>query len=52
VVARVNPLRFIKGDLPSFDELLSTMTARALKMNVEKVGAGDLAKAGGYAEEE
>jgi ParB family chromosome partitioning protein len=52
VVARVNPLRFIKGDLPSFDELLSTMTARALKMNVDKVGAGDLAKAGGYAEEE
>ena len=25
VVARVNPLRFIKGDLPSFDELLETM---------------------------
>jgi ParB family chromosome partitioning protein len=29
VVARVNPLRFIKGELPSFDELLKTMTKRA-----------------------
>jgi ParB family chromosome partitioning protein len=29
VVARVNPLRFIKGELPSFDELLATMTKRA-----------------------
>src|SRR5712664_946000 len=26
VVARINPLRFIKGQLPSFDELLETMT--------------------------
>lgn len=52
VVARVNPLRFIKGDLPSFDELLATMTSRAAKLNVDKVGASDLAKAGGYAEEE
>ncbi|MEY2934454.1 MAG: hypothetical protein RL033_5203, partial [Pseudomonadota bacterium] len=43
VVARVNPLRFIKGDLPSFDELLDTMTSRAQKLNVDKVGAGDLA---------
>jgi ParB family transcriptional regulator, chromosome partitioning protein len=52
VVARVNPLRFIKGDLPSFDELLATMTRRAEKMNTEKVAASDLAKSGGYAEEE
>ncbi len=52
VVARVNPLRFIKGDLPSFDQLLATMTRRALELNIDKVGAGDLAKAGGYAEEE
>ena len=52
VVARVNPLRFIKGDLPSFDDLLATMTSRASKLNVDKVGASDLAKAGGYAEEE
>jgi ParB family transcriptional regulator, chromosome partitioning protein len=52
VVARVNPLRFIKGELPSFDELLSTMTRRAEKLNTDKVAPGDLAKAGGYAEEE
>ncbi len=29
VVARVNPLRFIKGPPPPFDELLETMTTRA-----------------------
>ena len=48
VVARINPLRFIKGDLPSFDELLTTMTNRAAKMDADKVKPGDLAKAGGY----
>jgi ParB family chromosome partitioning protein len=48
VVARVNPLRFIKGDAPSFDELLTTMTNRAAKMDADKVKPGDLAKAGGY----
>lgn len=52
VVARVNPLRFIKGELPSFEDLLATMTRRARSMNTEKIGASDLAKAGGYAEEE
>jgi ParB family chromosome partitioning protein len=52
VVARVNPLRFIKGDLPSFDELLGTMTSRAQKLNIDKVGAGDLARSGGAAEDE
>ena len=29
VVARINPLRFIRGDLPSFEELMATMTKRA-----------------------
>jgi ParB family transcriptional regulator, chromosome partitioning protein len=48
VVARINPLRFIKGDLPSFDDLLQGMTQKALKMDAEKVKPGDLAKAGGY----
>jgi len=52
VVARVNPIRFIKGDLPSFDELLETMTSRAKKLNVEKIGSGDLARSGGVADEE
>jgi ParB family transcriptional regulator, chromosome partitioning protein len=48
VVARINPLRFIKGEPPSFDELLTTMTGRAAKMDADKIKAGDLAKAGGY----
>jgi ParB family transcriptional regulator, chromosome partitioning protein len=52
VVARVNPLRFIKGDLPSFDELLDTMTRRARGMKTDKIAATDLAKTGGYAEDE
>jgi ParB family chromosome partitioning protein len=52
VVARVNPLRFIKGDLPSFDELLSTMTRRALGMKAEKIKAEDLSRSGGVPDEE
>jgi ParB family transcriptional regulator, chromosome partitioning protein len=52
VVARVNPLRFMKGDLPSFDELIATMTSRAQKLDANKVAAGDLASAGGAAEDE
>ena len=51
VVARVNPLRFIKGELPSFDSLLEKMTLRALKFNVDKITSNDLAKSGGYAED-
>ena len=47
VVSRVNPLRFIKGDLPSFDELLQTMTKRARGMNVDKIKTEDLARSGG-----
>jgi ParB family transcriptional regulator, chromosome partitioning protein len=47
VVARINPLRFIKGEPPSFDELLTTMTSRASKMDAGKIKPGDLAKSGG-----
>lgn len=47
VVARVNPLRFIKGEPPSFDELLGTMTSRAAKLDADKIKPGDLARAGG-----
>jgi ParB family chromosome partitioning protein len=47
VVARVNPLRFIKGEPPSFDELLDTMTKRASGMKADKINAGDLARSGG-----
>jgi ParB family chromosome partitioning protein len=52
VVARVNPLRFIKGDLPSFDELLATMTRRASRLQVDKISSEDLAKSGGMADED
>jgi ParB family chromosome partitioning protein len=52
VVARVNPLRFIKGELPGFEELLTTMTKRAKGMNVDKINASDLARSGGAPDEE
>ncbi|HVJ17210.1 MAG TPA: ParB N-terminal domain-containing protein [Polyangiaceae bacterium] len=52
VVARVNPLRFIKGELPSFEELLATMTKRAKGMNVDKINAADLARSGGTPDDE
>jgi ParB family chromosome partitioning protein len=52
VVARINPLRFIKGDLPSFDELLATMTKRARGMKTEKIQSEDLSRAGGVPDEE
>jgi len=52
VVARINPLRFIKGDLPSFDELLATMTKRARGMKVDKIQSADLARSGGAPDDE
>jgi ParB family chromosome partitioning protein len=52
VVARVNPLRFIKGDPPEFDELLATMTKRARGLNAEKIRSEDLARSGGAPDEE
>jgi len=47
VVARVNPLRFIKGTLPSLDELLTTMTRRTRGMNVDKIRPADVVRTGG-----
>jgi ParB family chromosome partitioning protein len=52
VVSRINPLRFIKGDPPSFDELLRTMTKRARGMNVDKIKNEDVARSGGAPDEE
>jgi ParB family transcriptional regulator, chromosome partitioning protein len=52
VVARVNPLRFIKGDLPSLDELMQTMTKRARGMKTDKIKTEDLARTGGVPDEE
>ena len=52
VVARVNPLRFVKGDLPGFDELFAQMTRRAAGMDPAKVKSEDVARSGGAAETE
>jgi len=50
VVARVNPLRFVKGEPPSFDDLLSQMTRRAQGLDPAKVRSEDLARTGGAPE--
>ena len=53
VVARINPLRWIKGDPPPLDDVLKTMRERAGKFNVEKIKPQDLASmAGGPADED
>jgi ParB family chromosome partitioning protein len=52
VVARINPLRWIQGDLPPLDEVLKTMRERAAKFNVEKIKQEDLAAAGGARDDE
>src|SRR5205823_14149317 len=51
VVARINPLRFIKGDPPPFEELLATMTKRARGMDAGKIRSEDLARSGGPPDE-
>jgi ParB family chromosome partitioning protein len=52
VVARINPLRWIKGEPPPLEEVLKTMRERAAKFNVEKIKSQDLAGAGGPPDEE
>jgi ParB family chromosome partitioning protein len=52
VVARINPLRWIKGDLPPLEEVLTTMRDRASRFNADKIRQEDLAKAGGVPDEE
>ncbi len=51
VVARINPLRWIKGEPPTLEEVLKTMRDRAVKFNVEKIRAQDLAGAAGPPDE-
>ena len=51
VVARINPLRFMKGAPPPFDELLETMIKRARGMDPARVKSEDLARSGGAPEE-
>ncbi|MGA8890248.1 MAG: ParB N-terminal domain-containing protein [Anaeromyxobacteraceae bacterium] len=52
VVARVNPLRFVKGDPPPFDDLFAQMTRRAATMDPAKVKSEDVARSGGAPETE
>jgi ParB family transcriptional regulator, chromosome partitioning protein len=52
VVARINPLRFIKGELPTLPELLAGMTKRARGMKLEKIRPEDIARTGGGAPDE
>ena len=47
VVARINPLRWIKGDFPPLEEVLKTMRDRAAKFNVEKIRPQDPASMAG-----
>ncbi len=52
VVARINPLRWIKGEPPPAEEVLQTMKDRATRFNTEKVTQADLAKMAGPPPEE
>lgn len=47
VVARVNPLRWIQGELPTAEKVLQTMRDRAARFNADKIKQQDLA--GGFA---
>jgi ParB family chromosome partitioning protein len=52
VVARINPLRWIKDEPPPLEDVLKTMRERAAKFNTEKVRPQDLAGAAGPPDEE
>jgi len=47
VVARINPLRWIKDEPPPLAEVLRTMRDRAARFNVDKIKQQDLARSGG-----
>src|SRR5262245_18424771 len=52
VVARINRLRWIKGEPPGLEEVLTTMRERATRFNTDKIKQEDLATAGGVPDEE
>jgi ParB family transcriptional regulator, chromosome partitioning protein len=52
VVARINPLRWIKGDPPPLEDVLRTMRERVAKFNIERIKPQDLAGAAGPPDEE
>jgi ParB family chromosome partitioning protein len=47
VVARINPLRWIQGELPPAEKVVAQMRDRAAKFNAERVKQEDLARMGG-----
>jgi ParB family chromosome partitioning protein len=47
VVSRINPLRWIQGDLPPAEKVIAQMRDRAAKFNAERVKQEDLARMGG-----
>ena len=47
VIARINPLRFMKGKAPPIETLLADMTKRARGMNVDRIRTEDIARTGG-----
>jgi ParB family chromosome partitioning protein len=51
VVARINPLRFHKGEAPSFDATLEKMIGSARKFKPESVKVEHVARAGGPADD-
>jgi len=51
VVARINPLRFQRGAKAEFDETIDKMLTAALKFDVAKVKADQVASAGGAPDE-
>jgi ParB family chromosome partitioning protein len=52
VVARINPLRWIKGDAPPLEDVFKTMRDRASRFKVEKIKPQDLAGAAGPPDDE
>ncbi|HEY4366579.1 MAG TPA: ParB N-terminal domain-containing protein [Steroidobacteraceae bacterium] len=51
VVARINPLRWIKDEPPPLAQVLKGMRDKAARFNVEKVNQQDIARTGGAPEE-
>jgi len=50
VVARVNPLRFMKT-VPPFDEAIDDIIKRAMRFGIDKIKQEDLQRTGGSLDE-
>lgn len=51
VVSRVNYLRFVKGDMPSFDDALDKIVGSAKKFDAGKIKQDDVARSSGPVED-